>query len=151
MGKQAFWQTKSLGEMTPQEWELLCDGCGLCCLYKLEDEEGYYYYTRVACRFLDLEHCRCKDYDRRTKVMPTCVVLDPEKAHEFGWLPPTCAYRLLALGRPLPQWHHLVCGSRDAVHECSISACGFAIAEEDADLEHLEEYVVDWFDNDEED
>ena len=145
-----FWKSKSLFELSPKEWESLCDGCGRCCLYKLEDDEGYYYYTRVACKFLDLETSRCTSYENRAEVMPSCVILDPEKAHELGWLPHTCAYRLLALGQELPDWHHLISGSRDGVLQAGIGVREFAIPEEDADFSKLEEYVVDWFNDGEE-
>jgi len=145
MSTNPFWKRKTLFELTPHEWEALCDGCGRCCLYKLEDDGGYIYYTRVACKFLDLSTCRCKSYENRSEVMPSCVVLNAEKAHELGWLPPTCAYRLLALGKDLPKWHHLISGNDEGVFLAGISVRDFALAEENADIDQLEKYVIDWF------
>lgn len=147
MSGKHFWKEKSLEEMTPEEWEQLCDGCGRCCLYKLEDDDGFFYFTNVACRYLDLEKCRCSDYAHRNVIMPTCVLLDAEKANELGWLPPTCAYRLLALGRGLPEWHPLVCGNPNRVHEVGVSVREIAISEEEVDLDQLEDYVFDNFDD----
>ena len=148
MKKPSFWKEKPLEELSPDEWESLCDGCARCCLYKLQDEEGTIYYTRVACRYLDLDECRCTAYENRSVVMPTCVVLDVEKAHELGWMPPTCAYRLLALGRSLPDWHHLVCGSHQVVHENGVSIRDFAISEDEINMEELEEYIFDSLEDD---
>jgi len=145
MSKEQFWKNKALEEMTRQEWESLCDGCARCCLYKLEDEEGYIYTTRVVCRFLDQDKCRCSAYDTRSVVMPTCVVLDAEKANSLGWLPPTCAYRLLALGLDLPPWHPLVCGDPNEVHRNGVSVRDFAIPDDQVDLDNLEEYIFDGY------
>ncbi|MCL7462622.1 YcgN family cysteine cluster protein [Pseudomonas sp. NW5] len=137
-----FWERKMLAEMSEAEWESLCDGCGLCCLHKLEDEEdGSVYYTRIACKLLDLQSCRCSDYAERHRQVPDCIRLTPAQADQFNWLPATCAYRLLAQGQPLPDWHHLVCGDPDAVHAARISQAGRmlregAVAEEDWE-EHL--------------
>ncbi len=112
-----FWTRKTLLELTPAEWEALCDGCGRCCLHKLEDEEsGLIYYTDVACRLLDLDTCRCRDYRQRRRVINDCVQLSPLEPANFAWLPTSCAYRCLAEGRSLPDWHYLVCGDREQVH-----------------------------------
>jgi len=145
---EQFWKQKRLSEMTHEEWERLCDGCGRCCLHKLEDEdEGHIYYTRAVCALLDIHSCRCKDYARRQYVMPDCVVLSLEHRDYFDWLPESCAYRLLAEGKPLPDWHPLVSGDPDSVFKAGISVRSFAITDYDPDnlipeiilLEHVDE------------
>jgi len=113
--------------MSHDEWESLCDGCGRCCLHKLEDaDNGDIYYTRGACALLDIEKCRCKDYDNRTTRVESCVQLSVKQAQYFEWLPPTCAYRLLAEGEPLPSWHPLVSGDKNTVVEAGISVSSIA-------------------------
>ncbi len=140
-----FWKKKSLEEMNQEEWEALCDGCARCCLYKLQDEEtGEVFYTNVVCRLLDLERCRCTAYAERAIKMPTCLVLDPERVRDLKWMPKTCAYRLLAEGKPLEWWHPLVSGDPNTVHLAGISVRYRVIEEQDADMEDLESYVVDW-------
>ena len=127
-----FWKRKSLREMTADEWEALCDGCALCCLQKLEDEDtGEVYFTDIACRLLDVDTCRCRDYAARAKLVPTCLVLSVDEPEAFHWLPATCAYRLLAEGHELPGWHPLITGDPDSVHEAGISAMGKARSESD--------------------
>ena len=139
-----FWKSKKLTEMTLDEWESLCDGCGICCLYKIEDEEtGEVFLTNVACRFLDLEICECRLYSERRSAMPTCIKLTPSKVEKLKWLPETCAYRLVLEGKPLPAWHPLVSGDSQAVHQAGVSVKGKVITESDANLNHLENYVVD--------
>ncbi|ALE03606.1 YcgN family cysteine cluster protein [Bartonella ancashensis] len=119
-----FWKTKTLEEMSILEWESLCDGCGLCCLHKIEDEDsGIIYETGVACRLLDKETCRCKDYVHRKSVVQNCIVLDITMVKEACWLPKTCAYRLIYEGKDLQWWHPLVSGSIQTVHEAQSSAC----------------------------
>jgi uncharacterized protein len=141
--KNEFWKTKTLAEMTPAEWESLCDGCARCCLYKLEDEDtGEYFYTNVVCRFLNTDTCRCTVYDQRTELMPTCVALNVRLAGELKWMPASCAYRLLAEGQPLPTWHPLVSGNPNSIHEAGISVEGITLAEDEVDMENLEEYVI---------
>ena len=141
-----FWKTKKLSEMTLQEWESLCDGCGICCMYKLEDEEtGEIYMTNVACRFLDPKTCVCSLYDERKSAMPTCIKLTPSKVEKLKWLPDTCAYRLVMQGKPLPDWHPLVSGDPQSVNRAGISVKDKFITESEADMNHLEEYVVDEF------
>jgi uncharacterized protein len=117
-----FWKTKSLSEMTPEEWESLCDGCGRCCLIKMEDEDtGRYYFTDVACRLFDAGTCSCRDYANRDTEVPDCVRLTPENSGELGWMPPSCAYRLLAEGKDLPEWHPLRSGTAESVEAAGVS------------------------------
>ena len=130
--------------MTIEEWEALCDGCGICCLYKIEDEEtGDIELTNVACRFLDLGTVTCQLYGSRFSAMPTCIKLTPSKVENLTWLPDTCAYRLLLQGKPLPDWHPLVSGDRNSVHNAGISVKGKVLTESDINLSNLEDYVVD--------
>ena len=131
--------------MTPEEWESLCDGCALCCLYKLQDEDsGEIYYTDVVCRFLHLKRCRCKVYRERASLMPTCLKLTPDLVNTLAWLPPTCAYRLLREGKPLEWWHPLVSGDPELVHRLNLSIRGRAMSEKFVDMDNLEDHVVDW-------
>ena len=133
-----FWETKTLEAMTRVEWESLCDGCGKCCLHKLEDEEtGELHPTNVACRLLDRRSGRCSDYKHRHAYVPECVRLTPAKLRQLDWLPSTCAYRLLADGDPLPEWHPLITGDPESVHRSGESVRGWTVSEDDAgDLEH---------------
>jgi len=125
MIEKSFWQTKTLEQMTAEEWESLCDGCGLCCLHKIEDEDtGAIFATGVACCLLDCQSCKCRDYPNRKKIVPDCIQLTREKIAELSWLPKTCAYRLLAEGKRLKKWHYLISGSHETVHEAGISARG---------------------------
>ena len=120
-----FWESKTLEEMTGEEWESLCDGCGRCCLVKLEDEDtGQYYATDIACRLLDGQKCRCRDYANRQAVVSDCVRLTPHEARTLRWLPPSCAYRLLAEGKGLFWWHPLVSGRAETVIEAGVSVKG---------------------------
>jgi hypothetical protein len=139
-----FWRHKSLAEMTSQEWESLCDGCGKCCLNKLEDADtGEVFPTNLACRLLDLKRCRCTRYAERKRLVPDCVVLRPDNVAALGWMPSTCAYRLLAEGKDLPWWHPLVCGDPEEVHRVGVSVRGRAVSERHA-KGPLEHYLVDW-------
>ena len=127
-----FWKTKTLAQMSDAEWESLCDGCGRCCLVKLEDEDtGGIHYTDVRCRLLDPVTCRCTDYPNRSQKVPDCVRLTPAILPELQWLPPTCAYRLVDEGRDLPWWHPLVSGNPDSVVRAGISVSGRTFASED--------------------
>lgn len=146
MDMQPFWKTTPLEAMSPAEWESLCDGCGKCCLSKLEDEDtGEIYWTTVACRLFDAGSCRCSDYANRLARVQDCVGLTPENVRTIKWLPGTCAYRLIAEGRDLYWWHHLISGSAETVHEAGISVQGRITAHE-YDLAEPEDYfdhVVD--------
>ena len=140
---EPFWKRKSLAQLDRDEWESLCDGCGLCCLQKLEDDEdGSVYYTRIACKLLDLATCRCSNYAERKRFVPDCIQLTPEQADQFRWLPPTCAYRLVAEGKDLLPWHHLVCGDRQAVHDARISQAGRMLSETAVAEEDWEEHLI---------
>lgn len=141
-----FWKTKTLEEMTPAEWESLCDGCGKCCLVKLEDEDtGALAFTEVACHQLDCTSGQCRNYANRWQFVPDCVQLTPEKLDEIDWLPDSCAYRLVADGDDLPGWHPLVSGEQDSVHRAGASVKGRVhLTDRDVPLEHLQDYIVDW-------
>lgn len=142
---QPFWIAKSLDAMSPEEWESLCDGCGRCCLVKLEDEDsGDIHYTDVGCRLFDAESCRCSDYPNRQAVVPDCVRLTPDTVRALRWLPVTCAYRVLAEGKPLAWWHPLVSGHADTVHLAGISVRDeIAGLEDDFSLAELMDHVTD--------
>jgi len=142
---QPFWQRKKLTELTADEWESLCDGCGRCCLKKLQDEEtGEVAYTDVACKQLDRARCRCRRYARRHELVPDCVALRPSDLSTFDWLPTTCAYRKLAEGKPLDWWHPLVSGDPDTVHRAGISVRGRTLPERDVPAEDLETRIIEW-------
>jgi uncharacterized protein len=132
-----FWE-KPLAALSRAEWEALCDGCGKCCLHKLENEEtGEIHATNVACKLLDRHTGQCTHYKGRKAFVPDCVRLTASAVSTFSWLPSTCAYRLRAQGKALPEWHYLVCGDREAVHRAGMSIRGWTIAEGEAgDLEH---------------
>ena len=140
-----FWR-KPLEELTRTEWEALCDGCGRCCLVKLEDEDtGKIHFTDIACTLFDSGACRCRDYPRRQRRVSDCVKLTPETVAATPWLPPTCAYRLRLEGRDLPDWHPLVTGDPDSVHAAGVSARGKVAAfEDDVALDDYPDYIVAW-------
>jgi uncharacterized cysteine cluster protein YcgN (CxxCxxCC family) len=144
MIEDRFWERKTLSEMNKEEWESLCDGCAKCCLHKLEDEDsGEVYYTKVVCRYMD-DNCRCTEYQRRNELVPNCVWLRPEDVEVFHWLPSTCAYRLLAEGKPLHDWHPLISGSSDSVHKAGISVQGRTLNEEYVHPDGMEEHIIHW-------
>lgn len=146
LSEQPFWEIKSLEEMTPEEWESLCDGCAKCCLHKIQDSEAEkVVYTNVVCRLLDQETCRCTDYEHRSVRIRDCVALTPHMVHEISWLPESCAYRRVAEGRGLAWWHPLVSGDSKAVNYMGISIRGKAVSELDVNPEDLEDMTVDWF------
>jgi uncharacterized cysteine cluster protein YcgN (CxxCxxCC family) len=138
-----FWKTKPLDAMSREEWESLCDGCGRCCLHKLREEEtNALSFTNVACRLLDLDTCRCSRYADRQRYVPDCVSLSPGTLAEIDWLPPSCAYRLLAEGKDLAWWHPLVSGDPETVHTAGVSVRGRAVSERRAGP--LEHHITDW-------
>jgi hypothetical protein len=142
---QPFWQRKKLSELTAKEWESLCDGCGRCCLKKLQDETtGKVAYTDVACKQLDRDRCRCRRYERRHELVPDCVALRPDDEQTFAWLPTTCAYRKLAAGKPLDWWHPLVSGDPDSVHRAGISVRGRTLREADVPGDELDTRIIRW-------
>lgn len=142
-----FWEHKTLEAMTQQEWESLCDHCGRCCLVKLEDEDsGELYYTNVVCELHDDASCQCRQYKDRSLLVPDCIKVTPDVARNEKWLPDTCAYRLLAEGRPLPDWHPLISGDAASVREAGIAIQGKVISEEYVHRDELAEHLVNWFD-----
>lgn len=141
--EQPFWRRKILDEMSIDEWESLCDGCGRCCLHKLEDEDtGHVDYTNIACRLLDLGTCRCTDYPMRHALVSDCLELTPEAVRATPWLPPSCAYRMVNEGRDLAWWHPLVSGDPDTVHQAGISVRGRVVTAQRAGDE--EDHIVAW-------
>ncbi len=139
-----FWETKSLDEMSDEEWDSLCDGCGRCCLIKLEDEDSHkVYLTNVTCKLLDLETCRCSDYEHRLKVVPACMNLKTELAEMVAYLPETCAYRLLYRGQPLHDWHLLLSLNSASVLDADVSVSEFAVSEEAIHPDQIEEHIIE--------
>ncbi len=129
-GGRPFWETKPLSAMNAGEWESLCDGCGLCCLIRFEDEDtGEIIPTRVSCQLLDADACRCKDYANRKATVPDCIKLVPDNIEDLMWMPKSCAYRRLHEGKPLPVWHPLLTGDPETVHEQGVSVRGQVISE----------------------
>lgn len=142
-----FWKTRSLSQLTTEEWESLCDGCGKCCLLKLEDEDsGDIAYTRLHCRLFDANTCRCADYANRKAIVPDCVQLTPDAVADLKWMPSTCAYRLVDEGKDLPPWHHLVCGDRNAIHKAGKSVLGKTVSEDHVFEEDQADWIIDWED-----
>lgn len=140
-----FWQRKHFREMSRNEWEALCDGCGKCCLTKLEDADtGEVYYTDLACEYMDGDQCRCTVYSQRKQKVPDCIVLTPDNVEAFHWLPQTCAYRLLAENKPLPDWHPLVSGDPDSVHKAHVSVRHRTVSNATVDEADWEEHIIHW-------
>jgi len=140
-----FWERKRLKKMNAQEWEALCDGCGKCCLNKLEDEDsGEVALTRIACRLLDDTTCRCGQYEIRHQFVPDCIVLRPSNldTHAY-WMPTTCAYRLLWEGKPLPDWHPLLTGTPQSVHDAGVSVQGWTLSVFDIPVEEWEDHIIE--------
>ena len=144
-GSKNFWEYKRLDEMSPKEWDSLCDGCARCCLVKLEDEEtASVDYTAVACRLLDHQSCRCTRYLERHSLVSDCVRLTPDNVLDLKWLPLSCAYRRVAEGSPLEPWHPLISKSSDSIHEAQISVQNKVVSESSVHESQLEEMVIKW-------
>lgn len=140
-----FWESVSLQNLTKKEWEALCDGCGKCCLNKLEDPDtAEIAFTRVACRLLDDESCRCAQYETRKHFVPDCVVLTPRTLPDIAYfMPQTCAYRLLHEGKPLFDWHPLISGDPETVHTAGISVRGWTVPEFEVDEDDWEDHIIE--------
>ncbi|WP_299352333.1 YcgN family cysteine cluster protein [uncultured Shimia sp.] len=140
-----FWEKKPLSKLNPREWEALCDGCGKCCLNKLEDgDTGEVALTRVACRLLDDETCRCTQYDIRHQFVPECIVLKPSNIDDHAyWMPQTCAYRLLWEGKPLFDWHPLISGTADSVHAAGVSVQDKTVSEFETPEDEWEDHIIE--------
>ena len=142
--RERFWELP-LDELEPAEWEALCDGCGKCCLNKIEyEDDGSLDFTCVACNLLDGDSCLCSSYPNRHDFVPDCVVLTPDKLAEISWwLPATCAYRLRAEGKPLYPWHHLISGDPESIHRAGVSVRGRTVSEADVPEEDWDRYVIE--------
>lgn len=140
-----FWEEKPLEALSSAEWEALCDGCARCCVHKFEDDAtGDVVYTNVSCRLLDPDTCRCTQYANRRRLVPECACLSPDNVRTFHWLPPTCAYRRLAAGRPLPAWHPLVTGDRRSTHKAGMSVRQKVVSELDICPEDAEPLSIEF-------
>jgi len=144
MPRKPFWESKTLAQMSAREWESLCDGCGLCCLVRFEDEEiNEVIPTRVHCRLFDPDQCRCTDYENRKVHVPDCIKLTPNNIEALEWMPPSCAYRRLHEGKPLPAWHPLITGDPESVHKAGVSVRGQTINEDTlADVEDALDFAA---------
>ena len=142
-----FWRSKPLDELSLEEWEALCDGCGKCCLIKLEDDHsGEIYSTDISCKLLDLTTCRCASYEKRTQVVEDCYKLTPFNIDDLDWLPESCSYRMVARGEDLPFWHHLVSGSRSDIHRLGHSIKNWAVSESDGYGGNALDRIIQWVD-----
>lgn len=142
---QAFWKTLALQEMSQSQWESLCDGCAKCCLIKLQDDEtDEVAYTNIVCQYMDSSDCSCTEYERRNELVSNCVWLKPEMVDEFFWLPETCAYRLVAEGKDLFNWHPLVCGDGQQVHHSGASVKDKVISELYVHPDDEQDYIIRW-------
>ena len=143
MSSKPFWKSKTLAEMSQKEWESLCDGCGKCCLIKLEDAETKeLFYTDVACYLLDAKTCQCKDYKNRRTLVDDCLQLEVDDVEDFKWLPKSCSYRRIHEGKELPKWHYLVSGDRNTVHDKNKSVKNRVISE--TEVMEVAEHIVYW-------
>ena len=143
--RKNFWEKVPLTKMSRPEWEALCDGCGKCCLNKLEDEDtGQVALTNVACRLLDDQTCQCSQYPIRHNFVPECIVLSPDNMEQnLYWMPETCAYKLLWNGRPLPEWHPLKTGDPESVHKAGVSMRGRTVPEFEVDDDEWEDHIIE--------
>lgn len=145
MPNEPFWKSLTLEEMSTNQWESLCDGCGRCCLNKLENEDtGEIIWTNVACSLLNDDTCQCGDYPNRSTLVPDCIQLTPQTVRQLTWLPATCAYRLVREGQDLYWWHPLVSGDAQSVHMAGISVRGMTVSEEGMEIDEYENYLVTW-------
>ena len=145
----AFWEEKTLEQMSPAEWEALCDGCGRCCLIKLENEEtGDIFTSDIHCKLLEPISCMCSDYEHRQAKVPDCIKLDPENVKTISWIPPSCAYRRVAEGKGLAWWHPLVSGDPATVHQAGVSVRGRTYSESEIPSEEWENHIVEWPEDD---
>ena len=143
--KDRFWETTPLAEMTKDQWEALCDGCGKCCVIKLEDvDDGTIYYTDIGCKLLDPNTCRCQNYPKRKKIVPDCVILTPDNLDALPWMPSSCAYRLLHESKPLPHWHPLETGDPESTHKAGQSVAGKIFIEGDIAEDDYPSHIKDW-------
>jgi len=141
----SYWNTKNMAEMSAQEWENLCDGCGKCCCIRLEDEDtGAIYITDVSCKLLDGSTCRCTDYAKRKDTVPDCVTLTPDNLPSLKWMPQTCAYRLVSEGKDLPDYHHLISGSRQTIHDRGMSVMNAVTSEVNVTEDEQARRIVIW-------
>lgn len=140
---EPFWKAKALADMSTGEWESLCDGCGRCCMLKLEDEDtDHVYMTRIACKLLDIGKCSCKDYSNRQEIVPDCLQLTVNLVESLSWLPETCAYRLVQEGRDLAWWHPLISGDPESVHQAGVSVRTWAMTETPTRADQLHRYII---------
>ncbi len=148
--QKPFWEEKKLTEMNREEWESLCDHCGKCCLLKLQDEDSEnddtesVYYTDIACKLYNNEEGQCTDYANREVLVPSCIKLTQDNLNDIEWLPPSCAYRRILEGRGLEDWHHLISGYKNTIHETGYSAIGRVVYAKDVNEDELEEHIVEW-------
>lgn len=141
--EKPFWETKRLEHMSPEEWDALCDGCGQCCMNKIEDEDtGKVFLTRLSCRLLDLKTCRCKDYENRFDRMADCLSIDIKAVKTLKWLPESCAYRRIKEKRGLAWWHPLVSGDPETVHQAGVSVRGWARSEKGVPEDEIARYII---------
>ncbi|PHS17522.1 MAG: hypothetical protein COA86_09525 [Kangiella sp.] len=139
-----FWETIPFDQLDQKQWESLCDGCGQCCAHKLQDDETEeVFLTNVVCQYLDHQTCHCSVYENRHQYVPDCIKITPENAKTLNWIPETCAYRLVANGKPLPEWHPLVVGDRASTKQANMTILNKVISEEDVEMDDLEDYLVE--------